>query len=45
MDQIAFGISVFLLLLEDITSELWGGYLWCFVVLVFFIFPRYNLIP
>lgn len=46
MDKIAFGISVFLLLLEDISSELWeaihGALLfWCF----FSFSLRYNLIP
>lgn len=38
MDQIAFGIFVFLLLLEDITSELWGAIM-VFCCFGFFYFP------
>lgn len=38
MDQVAFGISVFLLLLEDITSELWGAIYGALLFWVFFYF-------
>lgn len=39
MDQISFGISVFLLLLEDTTSELWGAIYGALLFWVFFYFP------
>lgn len=42
MDQIPFGISVFLLLLEDTTSELWGA-IYGALLFCFFHFPS-NII-